>query len=106
MKDNELRREVDERLADIRVRDGNLRSRVARLENMNLSILPCPQCKHETIHQFWPYLRWDGFRTRIINNQTEDFHRCLNCGSDWVYDTETVAREYKPPKKNAKQKGG
>ncbi len=98
MKDKELREDVNERLEDIRVRDGDLRSRVARLETMNLSIMPCPQCKHETIHQFWPCRGLHMGRSYVINNQTEDFRRCLNCGADWTYDIETVGTKYKPPK--------
>ena len=99
MKDKDLREKVDERLADIGVRNTELHCRVVELEDLKLSILPCPRCKHETIHQFWPCRGYVGWGTYVINDQTEDFHRCLNCGGDWVYGTETVATKYMPPKK-------
>ncbi len=94
MKDEELREKVNELVADIK----KLGGRVVKLEGVALSILPCPQCKHGTAHQFWPHRKWFGGHSYVINNQTEDFYRCLNCGGDWVYGTKTEGTKYEPPK--------
>ncbi len=95
MKDKELRREVDERFKEL------------KMMGLGVSIKYCKECKHDTMHAGHPRRRYGAYYfSASWEPQTEDFHRCLNCGTDWVYETEIVAREYKPPKKNAKQKGG
>ncbi len=99
MKDKELRKEVDVRLNNIGFRYNDLVVRVERLEDPDTSIRPCPKCKHDTIHQFHPQTVWRRTTMLIYTlGQLENFHRCLNCGKDWVYSEETVAREYKPVK--------
>ena len=71
-----------------------LQERVGKLEAAEISVRFCSACEKDTIHQFHPR------RTLVyvIRDQWSDFYRCLNCGTDWMYSTETVATKYKPPK--------
>ena len=100
MKDKELRREVDERFTDIGIRLDGLGDSIEVWEkaDLDVSIRGCGKCGHDTLHERHPkplYYFTDGSSGE---KQTETFHRCLNCGKDWVYSEETVATEYKPPK--------
>ncbi len=100
MKDKELRREVDERFTDIGIRLDGLGDSIEVWEKagLDVSIRGCRKCGHDTLHERHPkplYYFTDGSNGE---KQTETFHRCLNCGKDWVYSKETVATEYKPPK--------
>lgn len=110
MKDKQLRKEVDAGFEDMGIRHGGLNSRVEALEELRLAVKPCPECGHDTLHQFHP--RCSPFRLGSSDTyslgrsvaiegdsfQQEDFHRCLTCGKDWVYGTEETARPHKPPK--------
>ena len=98
MKDKELREEVNERLRKLEARQDGLLACVVELEGFDVSIKYCKDCKHDTLHErhLKPlYYFVDGSNGE---RQIETFHRCLNCGADWVYETETVARKYKPLK--------
>ena len=92
MKDKEL----EKRFGEIERDRGGLTRRIADLEDGQFVVRRCPSCEHDTIHQFYPLCKWNGFRAVYASGQSENFHRCLNCGADWVYSTETVATKYKP----------
>ena len=108
MKDKELRREVDKRFTDIgrgldelgdsiEVWEKAERAASARAD-LDVSIRGCGKCGHDTLHERHPKPLYYSIHWGDGEKQTETFHRCLNCGTDWVYNTETVAREYKPVK--------
>ena len=92
MRDGELR----ERFSDAHRNRVWLEERIKVLEGAGFSVNLCSSCEHDTIHQYHPRATWYGDMVTYVSGQSEDFHRCLNCGKDWVYSMEAVAREYKP----------
>ena len=76
---------------ELRERFSRLQERVGKLEAAEISVRFCSACKHDTIQQLHPWRTFAG----AVPGQFEDFHRCLTCGTDWVYSTETVATKYK-----------
>ncbi len=104
MKDNQLRRDMEETFKYSAKRRDDLESRVRELENMLLTVKPCKKCRHDTLHQFHPRLshfgsgRYVGTSIQVEGDtfQAEDYHRCLTCGNAWVYHNEEMAEEYFP----------
>ena len=97
MKDKELREEMEYRLKDTNIRVSWLRDDVGEMKAADLavSIRGCKECGHDTLHERHPKPPYVNVGSNG-KKQTETFHRCLNCGKDWVYSEETVVREYKP----------
>ena len=100
MKDKELREEMEDRLKDTNMRLGWLKEDVGEMKAADLDVLikGCKKCGHDTLHE--RHLK-PLYYVNVGSNgekQTETFHRCLNCGTDWVYSEETVVTKYKPPK--------
>ena len=97
MKDNQLRRDMEETFKYSAKRRDDLESRVRELENMLLTVKPCKKCRHDTLHQLQPWKRHCTLGGLWVSpDQTEDYHRCLTCGNAWVYHNEEMAEEYFP----------